>query len=140
MNNLALLVNPAARAGTHIRAGLRAAERLREHGVRTSVLSGGSAAESIDLLHAALEHGADAVAVVGGDGTVNLAAGVLAGSDVPLGVVPAGTGNDFADAIGLTALDVTGYADGDPVGSLPLSVEVVPTALRVFAPAGPESV
>jgi diacylglycerol kinase (ATP) len=42
---------------------------------------------------------------------VNLAAGVLAGFDVPLGVVPAGTGNDFAGALGLTALDVVAAAD-----------------------------
>ena len=33
----------------------------------------------------------------------------------------------------LASAGVTAYADGDPLGSLPLHVEVVPRALRVFA-------
>ncbi|WP_124726686.1 diacylglycerol/lipid kinase family protein [Staphylospora marina] len=37
-----------------------------------------------------------AVVVVGGDGTVNEVGGILAGSSVPLGLIPAGRGNDFA--------------------------------------------
>jgi diacylglycerol kinase family enzyme len=39
---------------------------------------------------------ADAVIVGGGDGTISTVAGVLAGSDVPLGVIPLGTLNHFA--------------------------------------------
>ena len=31
---------------------------------------------------------------------------------------------------------VTAYADGDPIGSLPLTIDVVPRSLTVFAPAG----
>ena len=34
--------------------------------------------------------------VVGGDGVVSNALQVLAGTDIPLGVIPAGTGNDHA--------------------------------------------
>lgn len=43
----------------------------------------------------------DAVVVVGGDGSAHIAAQSLAGSGVPLGLIPAGTGNDFATALGL---------------------------------------
>jgi diacylglycerol kinase family enzyme len=43
----------------------------------------------------------DAVIVAGGDGTVNCAATVLAGSAKPLGVLPLGTLNHFARDIGL---------------------------------------
>ena len=39
------------------------------------------------------------VIVCGGDGTVNEAANELAGSDVPMGVIPTGTGNDFSRSI-----------------------------------------
>ena len=35
-------------------------------------------------------------------------------------------------AVRLASPGVTAYADGDPVGTLPLQVEVVPAALRVF--------
>lgn len=42
-----------------------------------------------------------AVAVVGGDGTVQSIVSELAGSNIPLGVIPAGSGNDFARALGI---------------------------------------
>jgi diacylglycerol kinase family enzyme len=50
--------------------------------------------------HAA-DAGAAAVLVAGGDGTVRLAAEALAGSACALGVLPAGTANDGARALGL---------------------------------------
>ena len=47
------------------------------------------------------------VVAAGGDGTVRLVAQELAGTGVPLGVLPLGTGNDFAKANGIPA-DVPG--------------------------------
>lgn len=109
--NVALLVNPAARAGAHTGAGTQAAELLRAHGIRTTIISGGSAAESSDLLRTALELGTDAVVVAGGDGTVHLALQEVAGTGIPLGIIPAGTGNDFASTLGLKELDVAAAAE-----------------------------
>lgn len=40
-----------------------------------------------------------------------------------------------ARRVRLAAVGVTAYADGDPVGALPLEIDVVPGALRVFVPA-----
>ncbi|WP_425840816.1 diacylglycerol kinase [Microbacterium sp. PA5] len=109
--DVALLVNPAARSGAHSDAAERAAARLRGAGMRVGVISGGSAADSSALLRAALEVGTDAVLVAGGDGTVNLAIQELAGTGVPLGVIPVGTGNDLAAAVGLRELHADAAAD-----------------------------
>lgn len=114
---VALLSNPAARAGAHTRAAAETAARLRSRGIRTTLVSGGSAAESTELLRTALDLGADAVVVVGGDGTAHLALQELAGTDVPLGIVPTGTGNDLAEALGLRELDVRRAADTIAAGS-----------------------
>jgi len=109
--DVALLVNPAARSGAHSDAAERAAQRLRAAGMRVGVISGGSAADSSALLRTALEVGTDAVLVAGGDGTVNLAVQELAGTPVPLGVIPVGTGNDLAQAVGLRELHAEAAAD-----------------------------
>jgi diacylglycerol kinase family enzyme len=49
----------------------------------------------------AVEAGAALVVVVGGDGTVRACAQALAGTDVPLAIVPAGSANLTARALGL---------------------------------------
>lgn len=115
---LAMLVNPAARNGAQAHAARKAADRLRQHGHTVAVISGGSTAESSRLASAAIREGIDGLVVVGGDGTINLAVQHLAGTGIPLGVVPAGTGNDFAGALGLPVLDPETAADVIDAGQL----------------------
>ncbi len=50
---------------------------------------------------AAVESGAGLVVLTGGDGTVRDASGPLAGTGIPVGIVPCGTGNLFATAVGV---------------------------------------
>lgn len=102
--NLAVVVNPAARAGVGVPAAAEAVEALRDHGHTVAVISGGSAAETSALIRTALGHRIDGLVVVGGDGTIALAAQELAGTGIPLGVVPTGTGNDFAAHLGIPEL------------------------------------
>jgi diacylglycerol kinase (ATP) len=49
------------------------------------------------------QRGVDVVAAVGGDGTVNEVVNGLDGFDVPLGIIPLGTANDFARQVGIPA-------------------------------------
>ena len=94
-----MVVNPASGHGRAIRIAERVAARLRERCALT-VVSGTSWQESVELLMAAAAD-ADAVFVCGGDGIVHLAVNVLAEGAVPLGVIPAGSGNDTAAVLGL---------------------------------------
>jgi diacylglycerol kinase (ATP) len=54
-----------------------------------------------EVLHHAVERGARHILVGGGDGTMSCAISHLLGRDVTLGVVPLGTGNDFARSLGI---------------------------------------
>ncbi len=56
-----------------------------------------------ECVRQALAEGADVVFVWGGDGTVQRCVDVLAGSEVPLAVIPAGTANLMARNLGHTA-------------------------------------
>ena len=100
---IALLVNPAAGKGRGRRVGAQAAARLREHGLTVDVLVGADVDEAAELARGAVVLGYEAVAAVGGDGMVNLVLQAVAGTSVPMGIIPAGSGNDFARLLGITA-------------------------------------
>jgi YegS/Rv2252/BmrU family lipid kinase len=53
------------------------------------------------LAQAAVERGAEAVIVSGGDGTLSAAASALVNTDIPLGVIARGTANAFVNALGI---------------------------------------
>jgi diacylglycerol kinase family enzyme len=76
-------------------------QAFTDAGVKATVLRLPAAdmAETIGSMWAADDR-PDAVVVAGGDGTVNCAANAVVGTDVVLGVLPAGTFNHFARDIG----------------------------------------
>ncbi len=104
-SDLVVVANPAAghgRAGRLIGKVTTGLHRLRvPHEIRVS--ESGSDLER--LAHAAAEGGARIVAALGGDGTVSLAANGILGTGAALAALPAGTGDDFAKAIGAGKLD-----------------------------------
>ena len=102
---LVLLVNPSSGAGRGAAVGEAALTRLRGlgHDVLPVVAPDAVTAHRLarEALAGADGRRVDALVVVGGDGVVHLGVDVVAGTDVPLGVVPAGTGNDISRAWGL---------------------------------------
>jgi diacylglycerol kinase (ATP) len=100
---LAVLVNPVAGRGRPHRLLPEILHRLRLAGREILLLEPGSEAEAGEACRGAVAGGAAAVVAVGGDGTVHLALQSVAGRGVAFGVVPAGTGNDFAVEVGLPA-------------------------------------
>jgi diacylglycerol kinase (ATP) len=97
----AVLVNPAAGRGRFGRLLPAVVARLGAGGRPVTVLPSDSAEQAAEAARAAVADGAAALVAVGGDGTVHLALQAVAGTGVPLGIVPAGTGNDFARAMGV---------------------------------------
>jgi diacylglycerol kinase family enzyme len=79
------------------------AGELERAGAGFALKAAGSLEEDMELAREAARNGGfDAVVAAGGDSTVRGVAMGLAGSDMPLGVIPAGTGNVLAEEIGLS--------------------------------------
>lgn len=74
---------------------------LRAAGATVSRFTGSSAADTRELAGRAVAEGPDGVVVVGGDGTLAGIVALLADADLPITLVPAGTGNDLARALGI---------------------------------------
>lgn len=108
---LALLPNPVAGRGGHDAVVAAVAARLRDGGLRVREVVGKDAADAERLARQAVADDVAGLVVCGGDGMVNLAAQVLAGTDVPLGIIPLGTGNDTARALGVPLRDPLAAAD-----------------------------
>ncbi|WP_077090718.1 diacylglycerol kinase [Mycobacterium rhizamassiliense] len=105
------LTNPASGHGAAIRAAQIAITRLQHKGIEVVEIIGDDAEDARYLAGAALERGTDALMVTGGDGVVSNALQVLAGTDVPLGIIPAGTGNDHAREFRIPTKDPEAAAD-----------------------------
>jgi diacylglycerol kinase family enzyme len=79
----------------------RIAQLFAEHGVEAELRLVQPADLDAVCAEAAEAHGFDAVVAAGGDGTVGTAAGILAGTGRPLGILPLGTLNHFARDAGI---------------------------------------
>ncbi|QLE71314.1 diacylglycerol kinase [Streptomyces rectiverticillatus] len=104
-SDITLFVNPAAGRGRGAAAAQPAARALRAAGFSVRTVLGENAADALRRAREAVAGGTGALIAVGGDGMVSLALQAVAGTPVPLGVVAAGTGNDFARAAGLPVRD-----------------------------------
>ncbi|MDY7084658.1 MAG: YegS/Rv2252/BmrU family lipid kinase [Actinomycetota bacterium] len=102
-DDIAVLANPTAGRGRHRDLLTGVLQRLSATGRPVRVLEAHSGSEAEAACHAAVAGGAAAVVAVGGDGTIHRALQAVAGRPVGFGVVPAGTGNDFAAGVGLPA-------------------------------------
>jgi len=90
-----LIVNPAAGGGAGLRAIPKIQRYLRELGGDFDLQITSGPKEAKAIAHAAVKIGYGVVVAVGGDGTVNEVATPLVGTEVALGVIPTGHGNDF---------------------------------------------
>ncbi len=117
-----MLVNPVAGRGRGSAAADVAVERLREFGAHVHVFVGDSVDDMRVRVAAAVASRPDAIAIVGGDGTLALVVDEVLDAGIPLALVPAGTGNDLARSLGLPQ---------DPAQAAELAVRGVPRAVDV---------
>ncbi|WP_218907058.1 diacylglycerol kinase [Micromonospora jinlongensis] len=114
---VAVLTNPTAGRGRYRALLPRLLDGLAAAGRPVRLLQASSPAEAEAACRAAVADGAGALVAIGGDGTVHRALQAVAGTDVPFGPIPAGTGNDFALDTGFPA---------DPLAA----ADVIASALR----------
>lgn len=100
-----LVVNPTAGRGRCARALPKIRRILAERGVDATYLFTTCRGDAERMARESIARGARLVVAVGGDGTLHEVANAILKTpgdpDVTLGLVPFGTGNDFARAVGL---------------------------------------
>lgn len=116
--HIAVAINPAAGQGANRFVGPKLVEAIRATGRTVDELITYDYEHLEGLARESLKNGADALIVVGGDGTAQLGTNVCVNTDIPLGIMPSGTGNDTAQGI-----------LGMPVGDTDASIERIVTAL-----------
>jgi diacylglycerol kinase (ATP) len=106
MNRVAVVIvaNPASGRGRSVSAANAVAARLKLQDMAAVVVSGDTANDAAALLVDAIyEHRPVAVVACGGDGTVSMCLQVIAGTEIALGIIPVGTGNDNASVLSVPA-------------------------------------
>ncbi|MBI4265428.1 MAG: diacylglycerol kinase family lipid kinase [Acidobacteria bacterium] len=102
---VAVIINPISGTGGRLDVARRRAERaaalLATRGVGGDVFLTGHPGHARELAKAALARGVSTVVAWGGDGTVNEVASALVFREAALGIVPGGSGNGLARALGI---------------------------------------
>lgn len=134
MKPLGVIINPAANRGRGNLVGEQALASFVELGIPTRNLSATSAQAAKDLAIASSDELSGIVAI-GGDGTSQLGVNIAMETSLPLGLVPAGSGNDQVRELGIALNDPSGAAYNIAEGiKKPRKVDVmwVETSYRSF--------
>lgn len=121
--HIAVLSNPFAGKGRGALEADAALAHLRSLGADVRAYAGESAASGRILVAQALAERPQVLVVIGGDGTLSGILDAVCAAGVPVVLVPAGTGNDLARALGLPR--------GDPAAAAELALTGVPRMIDV---------
>ena len=102
--SVAIILNPIAGGANPVASRARAARvvtAIADRGDKVDVFVTERPGHARDLAKAAVARGSALVVAWGGDGTVNEVASALAFGQVPMGIVPAGSGNGLACELGV---------------------------------------
>jgi len=104
----ALVINPVSGQGQGTTVGTYVAGYLNQHKVEFTIVTGNSSIAIADHLKIFIDKNPDCsgVIAVGGDGLMHIILQILVPAQIPLALVPAGTGNDFVRTLGWDLEDV----------------------------------
>ncbi|NPV47806.1 MAG: diacylglycerol kinase family lipid kinase [Armatimonadetes bacterium] len=97
-----VIANPRSGRSRGLGAAEKAARAMASGGWDVTVRATGSPGDGVRLAQEAARQGFDAVFACGGDGTLSQVVTGLLDTGIPAGLIPAGTGNDFARTVGLS--------------------------------------
>ena len=97
---LALLVNPTSAGGRALKVLRRLERALDEARVAFRVQRTEGIDHGVETALAAIEAG-EVPVLISGDGLIGAVGGAMAGTETPMGIVPAGRGNDLARVLGI---------------------------------------
>lgn len=131
--SIAIIINPMSGGASPDQARARAelASTVAEaHGEQADVFVTERGGHARELTRAAVTKGARLVIAWGGDGTLNEVASALAFQPVPLGMVPAGSGNGFARELQIDRRPERAIADA--MHAQPRTIDVGEIDTRLF--------
>ncbi|MEO6941509.1 MAG: YegS/Rv2252/BmrU family lipid kinase [Terrimesophilobacter sp.] len=114
---IVVAINPQASFGKSRDVGPAVVHTLRAAGHEVTSLTEPDIEQLKTAAAAALATKPDALVVVGGDGMTNLGVNLVAGTRIPLGIIPSGTGNDMSRGLGI------------PVGNTEQAIDALLSAL-----------
>jgi diacylglycerol kinase (ATP) len=130
---LILAVNPQSGRGRARSLAEKAAERFTEHGLQTLTVEGKDLADFRTKLKSAISaHRVNGVIACGGDGFIHEILGHCVSNSLTLGVIPCGTGNDFARSLKIYHLSFNEQIDLIAQGS-PRPVDLGQVGEKWFA-------
>lgn len=117
---IAVLVNPKAGRGKASRRLAEVEKLIRQRGLSAEIFKTGHPGHAQVLARQIRDDNFAKLVIIGGDGTISDVVNVLADTSLPIGIIPAGTGNDVARSLGI----VPGYPEqalsnivkGDTIG------------------------
>ena len=104
-----IVLNPVAGRGSgakHRDQLLKLMDSKAGHSIEWKMVESTSGSDTESLAREAAGRGTDLVVAAGGDGTINQVVNGIAGSKSMLGIIPLGTGNDFARMIEVNSFDL----------------------------------
>ncbi|MGB1318274.1 MAG: diacylglycerol/lipid kinase family protein [Flavobacteriales bacterium] len=97
-----IIVNPVSGSGRRKKALRMIDEHLDTDKFDFELVKTQHHRHAIELTNQAIQAGCKAVIIAGGDGSINEVGATLAGTDVALGIIPAGSGNGLSRSLGIS--------------------------------------